>query len=160
MRCVVFALALVAAACSSNPKSSSGDGGGGAAGSGGGSDMASAPRPDLGIAGIACGNVACTTTVQFCCSGDSGKSGDCEQTQNPTCAAAQFHCDGPEDCEPANPICCVEGGIAACRPGGYCESKASTTHAAIMCHSVADCPGGYTCVGAPNGSPYALCLIQ
>ncbi|MCU1277327.1 MAG: hypothetical protein JWM53_873 [bacterium] len=157
MRTVVLALALVAAACSSSPKPG-GDGGGG---SGGAADMTATGPPDLTprpIAGIACGAVACTTTLQLCCTGDNGASGDCQAVQNPMCGLSEFLCDGPEDCEPANPECCVQGGFAACRPPGFCAMQ---TNARFMCHKTTDCTpfvAGALCNNAGNGSPYALCF--
>jgi hypothetical protein len=159
MRRVVLALVLVlAAACSSAPKPT-GDGGGG---SGGGAlDMTMNGPPDLtprSIAGIACAANACTTTLELCCTGDNGKSGDCQMVQNPSCGSSEFLCDGPEDCEPANPECCVQGGYAACRPAGFCAMQ---TNARFMCHTTADCTNfvaGALCHDAGNGSPYALCL--
>ena len=152
---VVVAVAL--AACSSAPKGG-GDGGGGSGG-GGPVDMTAGP-PDLTprpIAGIACGANTCTTTLQLCCTSDSGRSGDCQQVQNPMCGASVFQCDGPEDCEPANPECCVQCGYAACRPSGYCSSMAGK----FMCHVDADCTqfvSGALCRSPGNGSPYQLCL--
>ena len=75
--------------------------------------------------------------------------------QNPSCGASEFLCDGHEDCEPANPECCVQGGYAACRPAGYCATQAG---ARIMCHLTSECGPGEQCLAAPNGSPYSLCL--
>lgn len=152
---VVVAVAL--AACSSAPKGG-GDGGGGSGG-GGAVDMTAGP-PDLTprpIAGIACGANTCTTTLELCCTSDSGKSGDCQKVQNPMCGASIFQCDGPEDCEPANPECCVQGGYAACRPAGYCGAMGGR----FMCHVDADCTQfvtGAVCKNPGNGSPYGLCL--
>jgi len=156
MRAALFALAVVVAGCSSGP-SGGGDGGGG---SGGAVDMRMSGPPDLTprpIAGIACGNDTCTTTLQLCCTGDNGANGVCQQVQNPMCGSSEFLCDGPEDCEPANPECCVFGGYAACRPAGYCQTQ---TGAKFMCHVTADCTpfvSSALCKTAPN-SPYSLCL--
>ena len=156
MRAALFALAVVVAGCSSAPKAG-GDGGGG---SGGAVDMTAGGPPDLTprpIAGIACGANTCTTTLQLCCTGDNGNTGDCQQVQNPMCGASEFLCDGPEDCEPANPECCVSGGYAACRQSGVC---ATIPGAKFMCHVTADCTpfvAGALCKTAPN-SPYSLCL--
>ncbi len=144
-----LAFVLLVAACS--PTTSSGDMSGGGAG-----DLAHGPYDLMphALAGIACGATNCTTTQQLCCTGDSGATGTCQLQSNPMCGLAEFGCDGPEDCEPANPECCVMGGYAACRPMGYCSSKGGT----FMCHATSDCPMGLTCCPAPNGSPYALCL--
>jgi hypothetical protein len=156
MRRVVLGLAL-AAACSSAPKPN-GDGGGG---SGGALDMTMTGPPDLTprpTAGIACGANACTTTLELCCTSDNGKSGDCQMVQNPSCGASEFLCDGPEDCEPANPECCVIGGQSTCRQSGVC---ASITGAKLMCHKTTDCTPFLPtaqCHDAGNGSPYALCF--
>ena len=142
---IVFGAAV---GCSSKP--GGGDGGGGAA------DLSMGAAPDLtprSTAGIACGSNACTTTLQLCCTADNGATGDCQQVQNPSCGSSQFLCDGPEDCEPANPECCVTGGFAACRPAGYCASQ---VNARIMCHVTADCTSPALCHNAPS-SPYALC---
>jgi hypothetical protein len=152
----VFALAL-AAACSSAPKGG-GDGGGGF---GGAVDMTAGGPPDLTprpIAGIACGANTCTTTLELCCTSDNGATGDCQKVQNPMCGVSEFLCDGPEDCEPANPECCVIAGYAACRPSGYCATQAAQ-NARFMCHVTADCipfQPNALCHNAPN-SPYALC---
>jgi hypothetical protein len=81
----------------------------------------------------------------------------CQPASNPSCSGSELLCDGPEDCEPANPECCVQGGFAACRIKGYCASR---TNAIVMCHTAADCSQGESCCAAPNGSPYKLCLIQ
>lgn len=159
MRGFVVVLSIVAAAACSNAPKGGGDGGGG---SGGGAalDMTASGPPDLTprpTAGIACGANACTTTAQLCCTSDNGVTGDCQQVQNPSCGASEFLCDGPEDCEPANPECCVQGGYAACRPAGYCAQQAG---ARFMCHVTADCTRFVAtgiCQNAPN-SPYALCL--
>ena len=159
MRRFVFVLALVAAASCGGPKGGGSDGGGGSGG-GGALDMTLSGPPDLTprpIAGIACGANTCTTTLELCCTSDNAATGDCQMVQNPSCGSAEFLCDGPEDCEPANPECCVQGGYAACRPAGYCATQ---TGARFMCHTTADCAnfaGGATCQNAPN-SPYALCL--
>jgi len=159
MRAASIAIVLFAvAACSSAPKGG-GDGGGGAGG-GGAVDMRAGGPPDLTprpIAGIACGANTCTTTLELCCTGDNGATGDCQKVQNPSCGASEFLCDGPEDCEPANPECCVQGGYAACRPAGYCASQMG---AKFMCHTTADCTpfvASGLCQNASN-SPYALCL--
>ena len=155
MRRVVVALVVVLAACSSSAP------GGGDGGGGGTVDLASAGPPDLlprSTSGIACGAIACTQMAQFCCTGDSGATGTCQQTQNPMCGLAEFQCDGPEDCAPAEHECCVEGGLAACRTPGYCVQRATMTQASLMCHSNNDCPTGQQCIAAPNGSPYALCI--
>ena len=153
--------AFVLAACSSSPKGS-GDGGGGSGGGGGAPvDMTASGPPDLiprSIAGIACGAIACTTTLELCCTSDSGKTGDCQKVQNPMCGASEFLCDGPEDCEPANPECCVQGGYAACRPAGFCATQAN---ARVMCHVDADCTpfvASALCRSPRNGSPYQLCI--
>jgi hypothetical protein len=154
MRCAVLIVAMVmAVGCSSKP----GGGGDGGGGSGGPADLSAGGVPDLtprSTAGIACGDTACTTTLEFCCTGDNGATGDCEKQQNPMCAKSVFGCDGPEDCEPANPECCVSGGFAACRPQGYCASQ---VNARIMCHVTADCTAPALCHSAAS-SPYALCF--
>ncbi|HEX8951369.1 MAG TPA: hypothetical protein VF945_05965 [Polyangia bacterium] len=158
MRRFVVALAIVvAASCSSAPKGG-GDGGGGAGGSA--VDMTAGGPPDLTprpTAGIACGANTCITTLELCCTGDNGATGDCQKVQNPTCGASEFLCDGPEDCPPAMPECCVSNGYAACRQSGVC---ATITGAKFMCHTTADCTQFVAtgiCRNATN-SPYALCL--
>ena len=157
MRPIALVLTVALVACSSAPKAG-GDGGGG---SGGGAvDMTAGGPPDLtprSIAGIACGANTCTTQLQLCCTADNGASGDCQLVQNPSCGTSEFLCDGPEDCEPANPECCVQGGYAACRQAGFCAQQAG---ARFMCHTTADCTqfvAGSACNLAPN-SPYGLCL--
>jgi hypothetical protein len=155
MRRLFFAL-LLAAACTTAPK----PGGDMAGGGGSGTDMSGGGGPpDLlprSTAGIACGADACTTTAQLCCTSDSGKTGACAPT-SAGCGGTGFLCDGPEDCEPANRECCVEPGIAACRPAGYCATKANIG-AKIMCHISATCTSPALCKSAPNGSPYSLCI--
>ncbi|HWE29794.1 MAG TPA: hypothetical protein VHB97_17410 [Polyangia bacterium] len=151
----VVMLAVALAACSSAPKGD-GDGGGG---NGGAVDMLASGPPDLTprpTAGIACGASACTTTLELCCTADNGASGACQKVQNPMCGSSEFLCDGPEDCEPANPECCVQGGYAACRPSGYCAMNSGT----FMCHTTADCtPFVATAIcHAANASPYAICF--
>jgi hypothetical protein len=156
MRSAVIALAVVVMGCSSGPKGG-GDGGGG---SGGAVDMTMTGPPDLTprpIAGIACGANTCTTQAQLCCTHDNGANGDCQQVQNPSCGDSEFLCDGPEDCPPAEPECCVSNGYAACRQSGVC---ATITGAKFMCHVTADCTpfaASALCKNASN-SPYALCL--
>lgn len=159
MRRLVFALLL--AACSTTPKPGGGDGGGG-----GPTDLAmSGSNVDLenrSTAGVACGPMACTTTVQQCCTTNAGIGGRCDPV-NSGCNGTAFQCDGPEDCEPADPECCIQGGLAACRMPGYCLS--AQINGTLMCHVDADCPQGqYCCAPPPNsstaGSPYKLCLVQ
>jgi hypothetical protein len=103
------------------------------------------------LAGIACGSMPCFVFAQFCCTGDNGKGGTCLPAQATSCGASEFDCDGPEDCPPADPICCVENGVAQCR------SDCTAAGAAIMCHDTSTC-GTSKCCPAPSGSPYALCL--
>jgi hypothetical protein len=150
MRCAVVIVAIVTLAGCGN-KTGGGDGG---AGGGGGGDMTMTSSPDLlprSIAGIACGADTCTTTAQLCCTGDNGATGDCQYLQQQSCGKSEFLCDGPEDCEPANPVCCVENGQAQCVQNGTCGGK-------IMCHtSATDCTPPLLCHAAPN-SPYSLCL--
>jgi hypothetical protein len=160
MRRFVLALAVVAvASCSSGPKGG-GDGGGGAGGApvdmtmSGPPDLT--PRPTVGL--IACGADNCVANQQLCCTSDSGATGDCEMVQNPSCGSAEFLCDGPEDCAPATPECCVSNGFASCYQTGVC---ATITGAKFMCHTTADCSKqgltGALCQNKPN-SPYGLCL--
>ena len=102
MRAVLLSLVIVVAGCGGT--TGGGDGGGGTGG-GGPVDMRAGGPPDLTprpIAGIACGANTCTTTLELCCTGDNGATGDCQKVQNPSCGASEFLCDGPEDCEPAN----------------------------------------------------------
>ena len=160
MRPLAFVLVVaLAAACSSAPKGG-GDGGGGSGGGSGLADMAMGGPPDLtprSIAGIACGANTCTTQLELCCTSDNGATGDCQPVQNPSCGASEFLCDGPEDCEPANPECCVQGGYAACRPAGFCAQQSG---ARFMCHTNADCTNfvaGAAC-NLANKSPYGICF--
>ena len=154
---VIVLVAVALAACSSAPKGG-GDGGGG---SGGAVDMTMTGPPDLvprSIAGIACGANTCTTTLELCCTADNGVTGDCEKQQNPACGASEFLCDGPEDCPPASPECCVNNGFANCYQSGVC---AQTTGSRFMCHTDADCkPFSSTalCHSPGNGSPYQICF--
>ena len=158
MRRLLFIVAL-AAACSSNPKPG-GDGGSGGSGGAGG-DLAMSGPPDLlprSTVGVACGPVNCAQMTQICCTADSGKTGDCQPYPNATCGTTKFHCDGPEDCPPADPECCVEAGIAECRTAGYCAMRALSTQAYLMCHTNADCGSSAVVCKIAPGSPYGLCL--
>ena len=138
-------VAILLAACSSPPS--------------GGRDLATSnfdlamPAADLAprsTAGIACGSAACAATAQFCCTSDNGGTGKCyANPQVSQCGMSEFYCDGPEDCQPAQPICCVDNGVAQC-------ASTCTTPSTIMCHSATDCGGG-ACCPAPGGI-YALCL--
>jgi hypothetical protein len=152
MRCVVFTVAIVALGCGNKP-GGGGDGGGG----GNVADMTMVPPPDLAprpTGGIACGADTCTTGNQFCCTADNGATGDCQMTQNPSCGSSIFFCDGPEDCEPAQPECCVTGGYATCLPAGQCDGQAN---ASVMCHDSSTCTPPALCHIAQN-SPYAICF--
>jgi hypothetical protein len=156
MRSVVFIVAIAAAfGCGNKP--GGGDGGGGGGGSGA-ADMTMVAPPDLTprpTAGIACGADTCTTGLELCCTADNGATGVCQMIQNPSCGSSVFFCDGPEDCEPASPECCVMGGYAACQPAGYCAGQAN---ASVMCHtSNSTCAPPATCHAATN-SPYAICF--
>jgi hypothetical protein len=138
---------------------SAGSGGGGSAGSGGGGgarDLATAttdmvhPR-----AGISCGTQQCSASAQYCCTSDKGATGTCNASNNFSCAAVYFFCDGPEDCPPALAECCVVSGSATCVSRGQCTQMSGT----LMCHDGNDCGGASStsCCPAPK-SPYALCL--
>jgi hypothetical protein len=142
---VRWLFAIVLAACSSSPTS--------------GSDLAT-PNGDLAMpafdlaprstVGIACGADACAATAQFCCTSTNGSTGKCyANPQIAQCGMSEFYCDGPEDCQPAQPICCVSNGIAQC-------ASACAAPDVAMCHSATDCGGG-ACCPAPGGV-YALCL--
>ena len=138
---------LLACGCSSPPPA-------------GGPD-ASAPRDLAGadqartIVGIACGGGTCTVGAEFCCTADRGVTGDCIMAANPACGSTQFLCDGPEDCPPASPECCVANGAAQCRPFGECATLG--VQFAILCHFDPTCGTG-RCCQAPNGSPYSICF--
>jgi len=117
----------------------------------GGADLAM-PAADLlprSTIGIACGANACGAMAAYCCTGDNGATGDCTPVPKQTCGKSEFFCDGPEDCPPADPICCVSSGIAQC--ASSCSAPDE-----VMCHTATDCGGG-ACCGAPGGV-YALCL--
>jgi hypothetical protein len=105
------------------------------------------------IAGIACGTTPCAVFAQFCCTGSNGVTGTCVPANATSCGAAEFDCDGPEDCPPADPVCCVENGLAQCKADCFGATVA------IMCHDDSTC-GTSKCCPAPNGSPYALCLAS
>ena len=158
MRCAVFIVAIATAVGCGNKTGGGGDGGAGSGGGGGGIvDMTMVGPPDLTprpIAGIACGADTCTTSLELCCTDDNAATGDCQMIQNSSCGKSEFLCDGPEDCEPANPECCVQGGFAACRQAGYCAAQ---TNASIMCHVTTDCTPPALCHTALN-SPYGICF--
>jgi hypothetical protein len=137
---------LVACGCSTG---STAPRDGGATGDLAGADLAH------GLAGVACGAASCLTFSEFCCTADRGVTGTCDQTSNPSCGDTLFLCDGPEDCPPASPECCVSGGEAQCRPFGECATLG--VEYAILCHGQPACGTG-NCCPAPNGSPYSICF--
>jgi hypothetical protein len=105
-------------------------------------------------AGIACGAMACPVMAEYCCSDDKGKTGSCMSEATPTCGlSGDYHCDGPEDCPPAEPECCAQNGTASCRTAGTCPGL-------IMCHAATPtiCGVGISCCKDPSGGPYALCV--
>lgn len=104
-------------------------------------------------AGIACGSTICAPSAQLCCTGDKGLTGQCQLISNASCGASTFACDGPEDCPPFEPECCVSGGRAQCTTAGSCQASSGTQ----LCHESSTCGLGTNCCAAPN-SPYALCL--
>jgi hypothetical protein len=104
--------------------------------------------------GIACGAMACATMAQYCCSDDKGKTGTCMSEATPSCGlAGDYHCDGPEDCPPAEPECCAQNGTSSCRAAGTCPGL-------TMCHTTmpASCGVGISCCKDPSGGPFALCV--
>jgi len=130
---------------------------------GGATDLSSASdqsvNPDLGTGptqGIPCAAASCITMGQICCTSDYGKTGLCQSAGNPTCQGGfPYYCDGPEDCAPAEPVCCQTANGALCAATGQCESMAIGF---VMCHKPTDCPGtGQNCCPAPNGGLYKLC---
>lgn len=118
-------------------------------------DLAPIDWGDAGITvGVVCGNAECAVTAQLCCTSTNGATGTCQSVTAPSCSAAEFLCDGPDDCQPANPECCLSAGFAACRAAGVC---ATISNASLMCHATSDCPGGQTCCPSVGSSPYRLC---
>jgi hypothetical protein len=113
---------------------------------------------DIGsTVGIACGATACPASAGYvCCTNTQGKTGTCTQGAVSTCGTAAFECDGPEDCPPATPYCCVANGY------GQCVSNAcpGTNEGGYgMCHLNSDCTKvGGTCCPSSMGGPYRLCL--
>ena len=117
-------------------------------------DLATAATGDMvhPRAGISCGSEQCAASAQYCCTGDSGKSGTCDAVNMFNCAHTYFFCDGPEDCPPALGECCFANGSATCVTPGQCAQMAGK----LMCHVDGDCQG-LRCCEAP-ASPYELCL--
>jgi hypothetical protein len=162
MRLVVILLAV--AGCARNPAPAgapdlarSGGGSGGSGGGGGGAvhDMALATGDMVHpLTGISCGNMQCIATAQYCCTGDKGVTGTCYASNQFSCAQTYFFCDGPEDCPPALPECCITNGAANCVGTGECAANMGS----LMCHVAADCSGANCCNA--KGSPYSLCLTQ
>ena len=153
MRWLVFAMMMTISSCGvTTPR-----GDGGAA-----RDLAIAPD-DLArraTLGISCGlSTMCTPTSQFCCTDDDGATGSCALNGAP-CASIAFHCDGPEDCAPFLPECCMQGssagggGIAQCQTSGYCATAATGQ---LMCHVDKDCGTTLKCCAGPGNSPYGFC---
>ncbi len=140
--------------------SSSSSGGGGGGGSGVADLSMAATDMARSTAGIACGPAtACATLSQLCCSADDGVSGSCEQMSD-SCASIAYHCDGPEDCEPFLPECCLQGSTAGggavsqCQSNGYCATQ---TTGQVMCHVDKDCGTTLKCCPVSASSPYAFC---
>ncbi|HEX4462553.1 MAG TPA: hypothetical protein VIA18_31465 [Polyangia bacterium] len=140
--------------------SSGGGGNSGGGGASGAADLAlGAADMTRSTAGIACGpSTACTNETQACCSGDNGVTGTCAQS-TAACATDAYHCDGPEDCEPFLPECCLQGSTAGggavsqCQSSGYCAMQSTGQ---LMCHVDKDCGTTLKCC-AVSGSPYAFC---
>ena len=108
------------------------------------------------VVGIACGDTPCAANAQFCCTSNQGKTGLCGfGDQAATCGSALFYCDGPEDCPPAEPYCCVSNGSALCNQG-MCAGTAQAGYA--MCHTTPDCKGTGPCCASTSGTPYRLCI--
>lgn len=107
------------------------------------------------VRGIACGDTPCAANAQYCCTSNQGKTGLCGFGNEATCGSALFYCDGPEDCPPAEPYCCVVNGTAQCKQS-MCAGTIEAGFA--MCHNVNDCMGSGPCCGSTSGSPYRLCL--
>lgn len=115
------------------------------------------PGGDAGgtVIGIACGTTPCAANAQFCCTADQGKNGLCGYDAS-TCGSALFYCDGPEDCPPADPYCCVLNGVGQC---GNNACGGTIQYGFGMCHTTTDCANvGGTCCASSGGGPYKLCL--
>jgi hypothetical protein len=182
----ILSLALLLAACTrANPDLVNGNGGGGAgsggagaaggggggAGGGGGgtvgTDLAMSTADDMAHGadmsshdGVACGATSCMGD-EDCCVGSNGQEqctnkNQCSGGSHPTLWA----CDGPEDCPGAVPgtqaECCANLSGSACDP-----SCTLVSNSAPMCHSLSDCPAGYTscCVIKPLPQ-YSVCSKQ
>jgi hypothetical protein len=120
-------------------------------------DLMSLPAGDMihPRAGISCGSQQCGASSQYCCTGDEGVTGTCNNTNNLNCADLFFYCDGPEDCPPALGECCIVNGSANCVTPGECAQMQGN----LLCHDGTQCEGTGNCCPAPKG-PYALCLAQ
>jgi hypothetical protein len=150
-----------------------GGGTGGTGGTGGGSggeldmsmmpeDMRAVPPDMASLDGVACGNMSCKQTD--CCINSSGAH--CVSPQQGCTNGPLFMCDGPEDCATGNlaPDCCLQtsnGGMGGTHiSGSGCMLPNDPGCAAILCHSLSDCPtlGGYVgCCAGLTGVPYRHC---
>lgn len=115
---------------------------------------------DAGVVlGIACGDTPCAANAQWCCTSTQGKTGTCGFGPPADCGSALFYCDGPEDCPPAEPYCCVQNGVASC---GSAVCPGTIQGGIAMCHTNADCAkvGLNACCPSTTGGPYRLCLMS
>lgn len=112
-------------------------------------DLAQVP----GAVGIQCGSQLCAAQAYACCTDDKGATGECKPVNLCTTNAA-FTCDGPEDCPPAEPVCCAINGTSVCRTASTCGGQTAAAH---MCHTDADCSDG-VCCRDPGSPTYAICL--
>jgi hypothetical protein len=105
--------------------------------------------------GIRCGGQSCASTAQVCCSSDKGLTGTCRFVQQGCQMGLAFGCDGPEDCAPAEPVCCAQNGQSSCQAA--CGTSGGVAYP--MCQRDADCGDGVTvrCCPDPSGA-YKLCL--
>lgn len=119
-------------------------------------DLGGSFNADAGtIVGIACGDTPCAANAQYCCTSNQGITGFCGFGAGAECGSALFYCDGPEDCPPAEPSCCVTNGTGQCRVNA-CPGTIQGGYA--MCHTTPDCKGNGVCCASKTGSPYRLCL--
>ena len=115
----------------------------------------SLPQDLAPVTGIACGTTPCAANAQFCCTSTRGTTGMCGFGSDASnCKGSLFYCDGPEDCPPAEPVCCFS------TPAAICQASAcpgTTSGGLTLCHADKECNSGQVCCGSST-SPYKLCL--
>lgn len=137
---------------------STGDGAGGTPGGDGGDAGGGGGDAAGQVPGVGCNGAACDKGQTCCASNGAGLDISCAPACDPD-GGSPVECDGPEDCDSLNPLCCahVTGGpveaagcpwtqgVIGCT--GRCDTSIGTTcgvdqTTARVCHTGADCAGG------------------